>query len=663
MNINLVANTIRTLSMDGVQAAKSGHPGMPMGMADVAAVLWLKYLKHNPKNPTWTDRDRFILSAGHGSMLHYSLLHLAGFEDMTLDELKQFRQWGSRTAGHPEFGHASGIETTTGPLGQGCANGVGMAIAEEMMAARFNTERDALVDHFTYVIASEGEFEEGASHEVFSLAGNHGLGKLVVFYDQNFISIEGDTHITYTDDVTKRMEAYNWQVLEINGHDEQQISDAIEAAQAETAKPTVIICNTTIGFGSPNKAGSHDCHGAPLGEEEILITKEALGMPADSFHVSDQVKEMFEQRTAAMEAVEAEWDELYSRWSSEHPEKATEWQTALNQTLPDLDALLPTFEAGETLATRASSGKTIQALADAVPYLVGGSADLSPSNNTYMKAYADIGKEAFEGRNFHYGVRELGMAGVMNGIQLHGGLRVFGGTFLVFADFLRPAARLAALMGVPVIYVLTHDSFCVGEDGPTHQPIETTASLRTIHNLTVIRPGDANEVREAWIAALQNKKGPTALLFTRQGLPTLDRTVYPAASALHCGAYALWQSGEGTPDILLIATGSEVELALNAAEKLGEKEVNVRVVSMPSWELFAEQDEAYQESVLPDACDRRIAIEAGASFGWERYIGRKGIMIGKDDFGASAPYKVLLEKFGFTVDNVLEAADRLLKEV
>lgn len=663
MNINLVANTIRTLSMDGVQAAKSGHPGMPMGMADVAAVLWLKYLKHNPKNPTWTDRDRFILSAGHGSMLHYSLLHLAGFEDMTLDELKQFRQWGSRTAGHPEFGHASGIETTTGPLGQGCANGVGMAIAEEMMAARFNTERDALVDHFTYVIASEGEFEEGASHEVFSLAGNHGLGKLVVFYDQNFISIEGDTHITYTDDVTKRMEAYNWQVLEINGHDEQQISDAIEAAQAETAKPTVIICNTTIGFGSPNKAGSHDCHGAPLGEEEILITKEALGMPADSFHVSDQVKEMFEQRTAAMEAVEAEWDELYSRWSSEHPEKATEWQIALNQTLPDLDALLPTFEAGETLATRASSGKTIQALADAVPYLVGGSADLSPSNNTYMKAYADIGKEAFEGRNFHYGVRELGMAGVMNGIQLHGGLRVFGGTFLVFADFLRPAARLAALMGVPVIYVFTHDSFCVGEDGPTHQPIETTASLRTIHNLTVIRPGDANEVREAWIAALQNKKGPTALLFTRQGLPTLDRTVYPAASALHRGAYALWQSGEGTPDILLIATGSEVELALNAAEKLGEKEVNVRVVSMPSWELFAEQDEAYQESVLPDACDRRIAIEAGASFGWERYIGRKGIMIGKDDFGASAPYKVLLEKFGFTVDNVLEAADRLLKEV
>jgi len=661
MNINLVANTIRTLSMDGVQAAKSGHPGMPMGMADVAAVLWLKYLKHNPNNPSWADRDRFILSAGHGSMLHYSLLHLAGFEDMTLDELKQFRQWGSRTAGHPEYGHALGVETTTGPLGQGCANGVGMAIAEEMMAARFNSERDALVDHYTYVIASEGEFEEGASHEVFSLAGNHGLGKLIVFYDQNFISIEGDTHITYTDDVTKRMEAYNWQVLEIDGHDEQQIADAIEVAQAENAKPSVIICNTTIGFGSPNKAGSHDCHGAPLGDEEIMLTKEALGMPSESFHVSDEVKEIFKQRTVAMEAVEAEWDELYSRWSSEHPEKTAEWQAALNQTLPDLDALLPTFEAGETLATRASSGKTIQALAEAVPYLVGGSADLAPSNNTYMKAYADIGKDAFEGRNFHFGVRELGMAGVMNGIQLHGGLRVFGGTFLVFADFLRPAARLAALMGVPVIYVLTHDSFCVGEDGPTHQPIETTASLRTIHNITVIRPGDANEVREAWIAALQNKKGPTALLFTRQGLPTLDRTVYPAANNLHHGAYTLWQSGEGTPDLILIATGSEVELALRAGEKLGENGVNVRVVSMPSWELFAEQDEAYQESVLPDACDRRIAIEAGTSFGWERYIGRKGIMIGKDDFGASAPYKVLLEKFGFTVDNVMNAADKLLQ--
>jgi transketolase len=662
MNINLVANTIRTLSMDGVQAAKSGHPGMPMGMADVAAVLWLKYLKHNPNNPSWADRDRFILSAGHGSMLHYSLLHLAGFEDMTLDELKQFRQWGSRTAGHPEYGHALGVETTTGPLGQGCANGVGMAIAEEMMAARFNSERDALVDHYTYVIASEGEFEEGASHEVFSLAGNHGLGKLIVFYDQNFISIEGDTHITYTDDVTKRMEAYNWQVLEINGHDEQQIADAIETAQAESAKPSVIICNTTIGFGSPNKAGSHDCHGAPLGDEEILLTKEALEMPPESFHVSDEVKEIFKQRAVAMEVVEAEWDELYSRWSSEHPEKTVEWQAALDQTLPDLDALLPTFEAGETLATRASSGKTIQVLADAVPYLVGGSADLAPSNNTYMKAYADIGKDAFEGRNFHFGVRELGMAGVMNGIQLHGGLRVFGGTFLVFADFLRPAARLAALMGVPVIYVLTHDSFCVGEDGPTHQPIETTASLRTIHNITVIRPGDANEVREAWIAALQNKKGPTALLFTRQGLPTLDRTVYPAASNLHHGAYTLWQSGEGTPDLILIATGSEVELALSAGEKLGENGVNVRVVSMPSWELFAEQDEAYQESVLPDACDRRIAIEAGTSFGWERYIGRKGIMIGKDDFGASAPYKVLLEKFGFTVDNVMKAADKLLQE-
>lgn len=661
MDIQRAANTIRGLSMDGVQAAKSGHPGMPMGMADVAAVLWLNYLKHNPKNPAWADRDRFILSAGHGSMLHYSLLHLAGFEDMTVDELKQFRQWGSRTAGHPEFGHALGIETTTGPLGQGCANGVGMAIAEKMVAARYNTERDALVDHYTYVIASEGEFEEGASHEVFSLAGNHGLGKLVVFYDQNFISIEGDTHITYTDDVTKRMEAYNWQVIEIDGHNHQQIADAIESAQAEQEKPTVIICNTTIGFGSPNKAGSHDCHGAPLGEDEVALTKEALGLSPDAFHVPEEVSNLFAQRTAAMEAVEAEWNELFSRWGSEYPDRLSEWKQSMGLELPDLDALIPSFEAGESLATRASSGKTIQALADAIPYLVGGSADLAPSNNTYMKAYSDIGKDHFEGRNFHFGVRELGMAGMMNGIQLHGGLRVFGGTFLVFADFLRPAARLAALMGIPVIYVFTHDSFCVGEDGPTHQPIETAASLRMIHNLTVIRPGDANEVKEAWIAALKNLTGPTALLLTRQGLPTLDRSVYPSAKGLHQGAYALWQSGEGTPEVILIATGSEVELALDAAEKLAEEAVNVRVVSMPSCELFEKQDAAYQESVLPDACDLRVAVEAGTSFGWERYVGRKGAMICKDDFGASGPYTVLLEKFGFTVDHVVDAAKRLLK--
>ena len=661
MNIQHAANTIRGLSMDGVQAAKSGHPGMPMGMADVAAVLWLNYLKHNPKNPAWADRDRFILSAGHGSMLHYSLLHLSGFEDMTIDELKQFRQWGSRTAGHPEFGHALGIETTTGPLGQGCANGVGMAIAEKMLESRYNTERDSLVDHYTYVIASEGEFEEGASHEAFSLAGNHGLGKLIVFYDQNFISIEGDTHITYTDDVTKRMEAYNWQVIEIDGHNHKQIAEAIETAQADQERPTVIICNTTIGFGSPNKAGSHDCHGAPLGEDEVTLTKEALGLSPEAFHVPEEVSNLFAHRAAAMEAVEAEWNELFSRWSSDYPDRLNDWKQAMGQELPDLETLIPSFEAGESLATRASSGKTIQALADAIPYLVGGSADLAPSNNTYMKAYSDIGKDHFEGRNFHFGVRELGMAAIMNGIQLHGGLRVFGGTFLVFADFLRPAARLAALMGIPVIYVFTHDSFCVGEDGPTHQPIETAASLRMIHNLTVIRPSDANEVKEAWIVALQNQIGPTALLLTRQGLPTLDRSIYPAASGLHKGAYTLWQNGEGTPEVLLIATGSEVELALNAAAKLAEESVSVRVVSMPSFELFEQQDTAYQESVLPDACDLRVAIEAGTSFGWERYVGRKGAMICKDDFGASGPYTVLLEKFGFTIEHVVETAKNLLK--
>ena len=659
MDIQLVANTIRGLSMDGVQAAKSGHPGMPMGMADVAAVLWLKYLKHNPNNPSWFDRDRFILSAGHGSMLHYSLLHLAGFKDMTIDELKNFRQWNSRTAGHPEFGHAAGIETTTGPLGQGCANAVGMAIAEKMLASRFNSERDTIIDHYTYVIASEGEFEEGASHEVFSLAGNHGLGKLIVFYDQNFISIEGDTHITYTDDVTKRMEAYDWQVIEIDGHNYEQISEAIESAQAEEEKPTVIICNTTIGYGSPNKAGSHDCHGAPLGEEEVILTKEALGLSHESFYVSDEVKKIFSKRTAELELIESEWNELFSRWASDFPDKQEKWNKFINQELPNLDDLLPDFNCGETLATRASSGKTIQALAEAVPYLVGGSADLAPSNNTYMNSYSDIAKNHFDGRNFHFGVRELGMAAIMNGIQLHGGLRVFGGTFLVFADFLRPAARLAALMGIPVIYVFTHDSFCVGEDGPTHQPIETCASLRMIHNLTVIRPSDANEVKQAWIAALANQSGPTALLFTRQGLPTIDRSVYPSAKGLHKGAYTLWQSGEGNPDIIIIATGSEVDLGLKAAEKLANS-VNIRVVSMPSCELFENQDDSYKKSVLPESCNKRIVIEAGTSFGWERYVGQNGKMICKDDFGASGPYTVLLEKFGFTVERVIEAINELI---
>jgi len=659
MNLNLVANTIRGLSMDAVQAANSGHPGMPMGMADVGAVLWTQYLKHNPQNPQWVDRDRFILSAGHGSMLIYSLLHLAGY-DLPIEEVKNFRQWGSKTAGHPEFGHTVGVETTTGPLGQGCANAVGMAIAECMLATRYNTEAHQLVNHFTYVIASEGEFEEGVSHEVFSMAGNHGLGKLIVFYDQNFISIEGDTSVTYTDDVQKRMEAYDWQVQEIDGHDHTAIQAAIESAQAETEKPSVIICNTKIGFGSPNKEGTGGVHGSPLGEDEITLTKKNLGLPAEPFFVPAEVRDLFTARQAELQQAEAEWNATFDAWRNANAELAEQWATAIKGDIPRLGDILPKFEAGSSMATRASSGKVIQALAKELPFLVGGSADLAPSNNTYIKGAGDIGKNAFEGRNFHFGVRELGMAGIMNGIQLHGGFRIYGGTFLVFADYIRPAARLAALMGLPVIYVFTHDSFCVGEDGPTHQPIETCASLRMIHNMTVIRPADANEAAFAWVAALDNKSGPTALLLTRQDLPTIDRDIFPAACNLKKGAYTLWQSGEGVPDLLMLATGSEVEITLAAAQKLGAEGQNVRVVSFPSWELFEQQDASYREAVLPEACTRRMAVEAGTRFGWERYVGRNGTTVTKDDFGASAPFKVLQEKFGFTAENVYEKAQALL---
>ena len=659
MDLKLVANTIRGLSMDGVQAANSGHPGMPMGMADVAAVLWTQYLKHNPENPDWPDRDRFVLSAGHGSMLIYSLLHLAGYE-LSLDELKNFRQFGSSTAGHPEYGHIPGIETTTGPLGQGCSNAVGMAIAEKMLATRYNTDDQKLVDHFTYVIASEGEFEEGISHEIFSLAGNHGLEKLIVFYDQNFISIEGDTHVTYTDDVTKRMEAYGWQVQEIDGHNHDEIAAAIEAAKAETGKPSVIICNTTIGFGSPNKAGGHDCHGAPLGEEEVVLSKKNLGISEEKFHVPQEVRDVFAARLEEMKQLEALWNAGFAKFAQTDPAKALEWDQAMKNELPDLTGKLPEFEAGSSMATRSSSGKVINALAKEIPWLVGGSADLAPSNNTYMADMGDIGKDAFEGRNFHFGVRELGMGGIMNGLQLHGGFRIFGGTFLVFADYVRPTTRVAALMGVPVIYVYTHDSFCVGEDGPTHQPIETIASMRMVPNMTVLRPADATEVAEAWKAALANTTGPTALCLTRQNLPTIDRSVYPSAESVAKGAYTLWQSGEGDPELLMIATGSEVEITLAAGQKLGEEGKNVRVVSMPSWELFEKQDADYQESVLPNAVTKRIAVEAGTSFGWERYVGRCGTIVGRDDFGASGPFKVLQQEFGFTTENVYEKAKALL---
>ena len=466
--------------------------------------------------------------------------------------------------------------------------------------------------------------------------------------------------MTYTDDVNKRMEAYGWHVQEIDGHNYDEICNSIENAHNENNKPSVIICNTTIGFGSPNKAGGHDCHGAPLGEDEVILSKQNLGLPNDTFYVSDEVKLIFNEINKKNAQLEDEWNSLFSDWKNNNLDLFKQWEVYFNQIIPDFDTFLPNFLPGESMATRASSGKTIQLLADNIPFLVGGSADLAPSNNTYMKSYDDIGKNSFTGKNFRFGVRELGMAGIMSGIQLHGGLRVYGGTFLVFADFLRPAARLASLMGVPVIYVFTHDSFCVGEDGPTHQPIETCSSLRMIHNLTVIRPSDANEVKEAWKAALLNKKGPTALLFTRQNLVTIDRSIHADASGLHDGAYILWESSKNKPDIILIGTGSEVEIVLEAAKKLSDNDVNVRVVSMPSWELFEKKSDDYKELVLPKNCLKRVVVEAGTSFGWERYVGIDGEMICKDDFGASAPYKTLLDKFGFTVENIISKSKNLL---
>ncbi len=660
MNLKLVANTIRGLSMDGVQAANSGHPGLPLGMADVATVLWTQFLKHNPNNPDWADRDRFILSAGHGSMLIYSLLHLAGY-DLPMEELKNFRQWESQTAGHPEYGHTPGVEATTGPLGQGCGNAVGMALAEKMLAARFNTKSQKIVDHFTYVIASEGEFMEGISHEVFSLAGNHGLGDLIVFYDENFISIEGDTHITYTDDVEKRMEAYGWHVQRVNGHDFDDIASATRTAQKETAKPSVIICNTTIGFGSPNKAGSHDCHGAPLGEDEVALTKNALGISPEKFHVPEEVYAAFKEIAAENAKRESLWNEQFAEYAAANPGKAAEWERCIRGEVPaDLADQIEDFEAGGSMATRSASGKILQDLAKAIPYLVGGSADLAPSNNTDLKGLGDVGANAFEGRNLHYGVREIGMGAIMNGVQLHGGFRVFGATFLVFADYVRPTTRVAALMNLPVLYVYTHDSFYVGEDGPTHQPIETLMSLRITPNVTVIRPSDATETKYAWIAALENKTGPTALLLTRQNLPIFDREELAGAENLKRGAYTIWENAQSDHDILMVASGSEVWLSIEAGKKLAAEGKKVRVVSFPSWEIFEQQSAEYKASIFPPECRKRLAVEAGWPTGWEKYVGLDGRIIGLDHFGASAPGGLLAEKFGINAENVYETAKTMM---
>jgi len=655
---SLCVNTIRTLSIDAVQKANSGHPGMPMGMADAAYVLWTKFLKHNPKNPNWFDRDRFILSAGHGSMLLYSLLHLTGY-DLSLDELKNFRQMGSITPGHPEYGMTPGVETTTGPLGQGFGTGIGMAMAEHFLAAKFNQEGHKVIDHYTYAIVSDGDLMEGISHESASMAGHMGLGKLIYLYDSNRISIEGSTDLAYTEDAAKRFEAYNWHVIEIDGHDHNQIEKAIKEAQSETEKPSLVICKTHIGFGSPNKQDSESSHGSPLGEEEVRLTKEAYGWdPKKKFYIPEEAQTKFRESVEKGEQAEREWNQKIAEYKKIHSETAASFEKWITHTLSEeLDSTLPVFEEdSKGIATRSASGKVINAIKDVVPNLFGGSADLGGSTKTDIDGYGSYIVDGPTGRTVHFGVREHGMGAAVNGMALHGGMIPYGATFFVFTDYMRPAIRLAALMKVPSIFVLTHDSIGLGEDGPTHQPIEHLASLRAMPNITILRPSDANETAHAWKAALQNTTGPTLLVLTRQNLPTLPRDNHNGASNVLKGAYIYSDSDKEIPDAILMGTGSEFQFAVQAKQELSEKGIDVRVVSMPSWELFEKQDEAYKESILPKSVTNRVSIEAGSTFGWNRYVGSEGKAIGVNTFGESAPYEELYEHFGITTKAVVEAA-------
>ena len=661
----LAVNTIRFLSADAVEAANSGHPGLPMGAAPMAYTLWTRHLRHNPGDEFWLNRDRFVLSAGHGSMLLYSLLHLTGYA-LSIDDLKAFRQLNSKTPGHPEFHSTPGVETTTGPLGQGFAMSVGLAMAESHLAARLNTAEHALIDHFTYVIVSDGDLMEGISHEAASLAGHLGLGKLVVLYDDNHISIDGPTDLSFTEDVAARFSAYGWHVQRVgDGNDVEAIDAAIHAARAETTRPSIIAVRTIIGYGAPTRQGTQKAHGEPLGAAELRAAKEALGWPTpgESFVVPDAVRAHMRGAVTAGKAQQATWQALREAWEAASPDAARDLEMALDRSLPDgwLD-ILPVFAAGEKLATRAASGKVLGALTARLPWIVGGSADLTPSNNTHVAGMTDYQAATPEGGYFRFGVREHGMAAAMNGLSLHGGLRPYGGTFLVFADYLRPALRLSAIMDQPVVYVFTHDSIGLGEDGPTHQPIAQLASLRAIPNVTVVRPCDANETAMAWRLALEQTDRPTCLALTRQGLPTLDRTTHGAADGLLKGAYVLREE-TGTLGVILIATGSEVHVALDAADILAKDGVGVRVVSMPAMDVFERQTTAYRASVLPPKVRARVAVEAAATFGWERYVGLDGEVVGMTGFGASGKAEDLFEFFGFTGENVAEAARRSMAAV
>ena len=676
---DLCINTIRFLSIDSVQKANSGHPGMPMGAASMAYVLWTRFLRHNPTNPTWFNRDRFVLSAGHGSMLLYSLLHLTGY-DQPMEQIQRFRQWGSTTPGHPERGVAPGVEVTTGPLGQGFGNGVGMAIAERYLAARYNRPDFEIIDHFTYAIVSDGDLMEGVAAEAASLAGHLKLAKLICLYDNNLITLAGATRLTFTEDRAKRFEAYGWHVQSVDdGADLGAIEEALRQARAETTRPSLIMVRTHIGYGSPHRQDTFEAHGAPLGAEEVRLTKENLGWPVEPpFHIPEKALNHFRQALDQGKREEDQWNARFAAYRKAFPDLAAELQKLMSGELPSgWEASIPQFPAdAKGLATRAASGKVLNALASKLPTLIGGSADLNPSNNTALQGMGDFqnpdgvegdrqgavgGPWSYQGRNVHFGVREHAMGAILNGMAVHGGLIPFGATFLVFSDYIRPAIRLAALMEQRVIYVFTHDSIGVGEDGPTHQPVEQLAVLRAIPNLVVIRPCDANETALAWRVAIELRNRPVVLALTRQNVPTLDRTQVASAEGLRHGAYVLAEAPTGKPDVILIASGSEVHLVLDARQKLLEQKVQARVVSMPSWELFDAQSQEYRDSVLLPSVRLRIAVEAGVTQGWHRYTGDLGDVIGLDRFGASAPGGTVMREFGFTPENVLQRTLALIR--
>lgn len=661
----LCINTIRTLAIDAVQQANSGHPGMPLGAAPMAYVLWQHHLRHNPRNPLWPDRDRFVLSAGHGSMLLYALLFLTGY-DVTLEDIQSFRQWGSITPGHPEFRLTPGVEATTGPLGQGAANAVGMAIAERVLAHRFNRPGHTIVDHRTYALLSDGDMMEGVCAEAASLAGHLRLGKLIFLYDSNGVSLDGPTSLTFSrEDVAARFRAYGWRVFEVadGDHDTQAIDAALTEAESDTSSPALIIVHTTLGYGSPHKAGTHEAHGSPLGEEEVRLTKLALGWDPDKkFFVPEAAWNHFRKAVERGARAQQEWDERFTAYAHAYPELAEEWHRTLRGELPlGWDRDIPTFAPSESLATRVASGKVLNAIARRVPFLLGGDGDLSVSTNTALKGEGSFDGQTGAGRNLHFGVREHAMGAIANGLCYHGGVRPYVSTFLVFSDYMRPPVRLAALSHLPVIYVWTHDSIAVGEDGPTHQPVEHLASLRAIPNMVVLRPCDANETAAAWRWVMEYREGPAALVLSRQKLPVLDRSQLAPASELARGAYVLSEPRDAKPVAVIIATGAEVHPALEAQRMLAARRIPVRVVSMPSWELFARQEADYREHVLPPQMTARVAVEAAVPFGWERWVGTRGRVIGINRFGASAPGEVNLERFGFTPTHIARAVEEVLQ--